>query len=176
MRFFRAALTSTAAATMCMSGMLFSGTAHASDSACTDYQSKEFSTPGFDTDVDLKVCILEGPASPPTTNYRTYTAVVTGHFSEGGGGRRKFDNFDLEIRLESRPVGGTSDYVDSKAVCDETASLNRDDGGVLRCETGLEMHVNMRPLLTGDATVRYDIEGDGKGALTPWGLTGSPHL
>lgn len=97
-------------------------------------------------------------------------------FKDGGGGStRKFDNFDLEIRLESSPAGGTgSDYVDSRAVCDVTADINRDDSAGLRCQTGLKMSVNMRPRVTGDATVRYDI--DGKGALGPWDLTGSPRL
>lgn len=177
MRRSRIAMTVGAAAALCLSGVMFSGTAHAVTSRCTDIQSRSFSTPGFDPDVNLQVCIQEGPASPPETNYRTYTAVVTGSFKDGGGGStRKFDNFDLEIRLESRPIGGTSDYVDSKAVCDETASLNGLDGGALYCKTGLKMHVNMGPLLTGDATVRYDVDADGKGALEPWDLTGSPHL
>ncbi|MET7682167.1 hypothetical protein [Streptomyces sp. NPDC005423] len=145
-------------------------------SKCTGVQSKAFSTPGFDTDVNLQVCIQE--TSPASNDYRTYTAVVTGSFADGGGGStRKFDNFDLEIRLESRAAGSSgSDYVDSKAVCDVTADINRDDGGALRCQTGLEMSVNMGPLVTGDSTVRYDIDADGKGALGPWELQGSPHL
>ncbi|MFF4395853.1 hypothetical protein [Streptomyces sp. NPDC001480] len=160
-----------------MSGMLFAGTAHADDSRCSAWQSKTFSTSGFNTDVDLEVCIQEGPASPPSASMRKYTAVVLGSFKDGGGGStRKFDNFDLEIRLESRPQGGGSDYVDSKAVCDVTALMNREDGSALNCKTSLDMSVNMRQLVTGDATVRYDLDADGKGPRDPWELTGSPHL
>ncbi|WP_262059844.1 hypothetical protein [Streptomyces sp. STR69] len=171
-------MTSLATAAFCVGGLTFADSAHAVDSVCTGMQSKSFSTPGFDTDVKLQVCIQESPTSPASEDYRTYTAVLSGVFTDGGGGStRKFDNFDLEIRLESSPAGGTgSDYVDSKAVCDVTASINRDDSAGLRCQTGLKMHVNMRPRVTGDATVRYDIDADGKGALGPWDLTGSPHL
>ncbi len=178
MRKFQIGAVSVATAAFCIGGLVFAGTAHAVESKCTGTQSKSFSTPGFDTDVNLQVCIQESPASPPSEDYRTYTAVVTGVFGDGGGGStRKFDNFDLEIRLESSPAGSTgSDYVDSKAVCDVTADINRDDAGNLRCQTGLKMSKNMRLRVTGDATVRYDIDADGKGALGPWDLTGSPHL
>ncbi|MGW5969113.1 hypothetical protein [Streptomyces sp. NPDC055186] len=173
MRWVRFALTSTAAASLCVSGVVFGGIAHAAESKCSATQSKEFDTPGFDTDVHLQVCILEDAAKPPSEDYRTYTAMVLGHFTDGGGGStRKFDNLDLEIRLESIP----NDYVDKKVVCDVTAEVNNKDSGALRCEASLKMHVNMRPHVTGDATVHYDIDADGKGALGPWELRGSPHL
>ncbi|MFI8294764.1 hypothetical protein ACIGCZ_02315 [Streptomyces nigra] len=177
MRKLRSALASSAVAALSVSGLMVAeGTAHAVESKCTDPQTRAFPTSGLNTDVRLQVCILESPSSPASTDYRTYTAVVTGSFTDGGAGSRKFDNFDLEIRLEHRPLGSTTDSVFKKAVCDRTADVNRLGGGTLRCEAALEMHVNNRRNVSGDATVHYDLDADGKGPLEPWGLTGSPHF
>ncbi|MET9635607.1 MULTISPECIES: hypothetical protein [Streptomyces] len=84
---------------------------------------------------------------------------------------KRFTSFKVTTRLESRVPGGTDVVVNSKT-CDVTANINAAPESSFTCLTPA---VTLDPAKqwSGDATVVYDIEGDGKGPIT-WQLTGSP--
>ncbi|MFD8574913.1 hypothetical protein ACFV1H_06260 [Streptomyces virginiae] len=84
---------------------------------------------------------------------------------------KRFTSFKVTTRLESRAPGGTDVVVNSKT-CDVTANINAAPESSFTCLTPA---VTLDPAKqwSGDATVVYDIEGDGKGPIT-WQLTGSP--
>ncbi|MFG2993353.1 hypothetical protein ACGFZK_29330 [Streptomyces sp. NPDC048257] len=84
---------------------------------------------------------------------------------------KRYTSFKVTARLESRAPGGTDVVVNSKT-CDLTAAINANAEGSFACLTPAATLDPSRQW-SGDATVVYDIEGDGKGAVT-WQLTGSP--
>ncbi|MFH8613674.1 hypothetical protein ACH4E8_01195 [Streptomyces sp. NPDC017979] len=127
--------------------------------ACSTQQHKEFPTSGYNTDVYIKLCVA------PRTN--GWIASADGYWTDGGG-KRKFDNFDIQIRLER------NDKDVLVSLCDITAEVNRADSGTIQCQTKIHKTENMKGL-SADGKVNYDLDADGKGGYT-WALTGSPRL
>lgn len=86
---------------------------------------------------------------------------------------KRFTSVKVTTRLESRPTATGSDTVRSSRTCDVTADLN----AAWANSTGLNCHA--APVdydgqwWSTDATVVYDLEGDGRGPVT-WELLGSP--
>ncbi|MEU5973800.1 hypothetical protein [Streptomyces sp. NPDC047315] len=127
--------------------------------ACSATQKKEFATSGYDTDVHLKLCVV------PRTG--GWLVSADGGWTDGGG-VRKFDNFDIQVRLER------NDKDVLVSLCDITAEINRADSGRIQCQTKVHKTENQKGL-SADGKVLYDLDADGAGGYT-WALTGSPRL
>ncbi|MEU5976065.1 hypothetical protein [Streptomyces sp. NPDC047315] len=127
--------------------------------ACSAHQVKEFPTSGYNTDVNITLCV-----APRTDGW---IASVDGYWTDGGG-VRKFDNFDIQVRLER------NDADVKVSLCDITAEINRADSGTIQCQTKIHKTENQKGL-SADGKILYDLDADGKGGYT-WALTGSPRL
>jgi hypothetical protein len=127
------------------------------DWRCTDYQSTELATNGYNVDLTIKLCVQRDS----TGVYRSWAS-----FTWGDAGSNKFNNLDLHLRLERY------DVTQKGTVCDFTDEVNSIGGSSRLCET---TWTAAAPPLTADATVLYDTADDGKGELR-WDLTGTPSL
>ncbi|GGP00751.1 hypothetical protein [Wenjunlia tyrosinilytica] len=85
----------------------------------------------------------------------------------------RFDSFKIISRLERRSAPSGSDSVVTVTPCDFTTDLNKEYANSVgvTCSTS-EEKFNPAYWWSSDATVVYDIKGDGKGPIT-WELTGS---
>ncbi|MEU9604653.1 hypothetical protein [Streptomyces sp. NPDC048057] len=144
-------------------GLLVSGSPTAAETAarkgCSAQQHKEFATSGYNTDVYLTLCVARRGGG--------VIASADGYYIDGGG-KRKFDNFDIQIRLERNNKDLTV------SLCDITAEINRAEDGPIQCQTKFFATGNEKGL-TADGKVNYDLDADGKGGYT-WALTGSSPL
>ncbi|MDN3297600.1 hypothetical protein QWM81_26895 [Streptomyces ficellus] len=86
---------------------------------------------------------------------------------------KRFSSVRVTTRAEKRSTNGTDSIVTSKT-CDFTDQLNQAwaNSTALTCQSPATAFGSTGSW-SADATVIYDIEGDGKGAIT-WQLTGSP--
>lgn len=152
-----------AASTLVVGGMTALGAApaFAYTEKCTDYQHKEFPTPGYDVDVWIKLCV-----SSTLSGY--HFANAYGYYSDGGGAINNFDNFDLQVRVER------SDVSKGSLTCDYTNSLNNNGTGAFSCGSASTTSTADGGW-TADATVYYNINQDGSGGYS-WGLTGTPSI
>lgn len=93
---------------------------------------------------------------------------------------KRFTSFKITTRVESHADSGGSDTIVTTKTCDLTALLNADysgpaeDGPANRCVAPTATY-DKNLWWSSDATLVYDIEGDGKGAITKE-LYGSPLL
>jgi hypothetical protein len=126
---------------------------------CGSSQKKEFPTSGYNTDISIKLCVTQ-------TSEGKVRATADGYWTDGGG-VRKFDNFDLQVRLEGE--GGVNIL---KTTCDYTSEINGLSSGGFQCHTTWLEPATARGL-TADGTVYYDLDADGKGGYS-WGLQGTP--
>ncbi|MGH8867445.1 MAG: hypothetical protein ACRDYU_05555 [Actinomycetes bacterium] len=85
---------------------------------------------------------------------------------EDGGGARKFDNFDVHVRVERYDV--TKDAVS----CDYTSEINASSTGMGYCP-GATTTASGTGYWSGDGYVAYDYDADGEGGKT-WSLGGTP--
>ncbi len=149
------ALTGTAALT--------AAPAQAAPETCTGWQHKEFPTSGYNTDVYLKLCVTKYGGNIPEHGAYAYTRW------RDGGGTRKFDNFDVRVRLERH----NTDY--ARGTCDYTSEINADSsGGPKRCFGGADTSPRDGGW-TADGYVAYNLDDDGEGGKT-WSLHGSPQI
>jgi len=137
-------------------GMALAPPAHAAGWTCGSWQHKEFATSGFNTDVDIRFCV------------KRYTTAHAG-FAEikwrDGAGVKKFDNFDVRIRLERYD----SDY-DSTA-CSYESAINLYESNEREC-SGLYSSSSRSGGWSVDGYVAYDYDADGEGGKT-WSLRGT---
>ncbi|HEX6343082.1 hypothetical protein [Umezawaea sp.] len=137
---------------------------------CAADQSKQFALPNK-TDVIATVMICIQTDSDGTVRSR-----FNMHWRYNGpplGANYKFDRWDATIRTERRQPPSTTDSIVNSATCSFMDDFN--DGYIdynLECYTGWVVRSNAY-YYSGDATVVFDIDGDGKGSST-WNLTGSP--
>lgn len=166
MRPARRALT-TGLSVLAAAGMLTGATvltatpAGADVERCTGWQDRSFSTSGFDTDVEIKLCVDDYYDAHHAISYIKW---------EDGGGVRKFDNFDVHVRLERYDA----DY--DKASCDWTYEINNNtSSGSRGCGFMGYSSSSANGGWTADGHVRFDLDADGKGGDT-WSLHGSPMI
>ncbi|MFE1954556.1 MULTISPECIES: hypothetical protein [Streptomyces] len=150
--------TSLAALALAATGVVVLGSP-AQAAGCGGPQEREFDTSGYNTDVYIRMCITENSQGQ-------VRASANGYWTDGGG-LRKFDNFDIKVRLER--VGGADI---ATARCDDTAEMNRAESGTIQCTTRYISGLNPARV-TADATVYYNLDSDGEGGFV-WGLRGSP--
>lgn len=135
--------------------------AEAAGWTCSAWQHKEFATSGFNTDVDIRFCI------------KRYTHLHTGHAEvkwRDGGGVKKFDNFDVKVRLERYD----KDY--DHATCSLESSINLHESKSGECVSvyhDVESNSKKKGGWSVDGYVAYDYDADGEGGKT-WSLKGTP--
>jgi hypothetical protein len=121
---------------------------------------REFPTSGFNTDVELTLCIHYDYSE------KGYWASATGHYSDGGG-LRKFDRFDIRVGVQrnNRTVlANTDGYA---RVINATSS-----GPIQVWARYYRVPQSRKGTFTADARVIYDIDADGEGPKT-WDMPGT---
>lgn len=154
------AVTITAAVSLAVGMSLLAGGPAQAAKNCTREQHKEFGTSGYDTDVYLGLC-----ADHLSSDANAWYASADGYWIDGGG-VRKFDNFDIRIRLERNNKNVKT------VTCDLTAEINRAGNGTIQCQTKIHRTTSNNGL-SADATVSYNLDADGAGGKR-WHLKGSP--
>jgi hypothetical protein len=155
-RTIRRALAAAGATAVVGATLLTAAPTQAADT-CTTWQDREFSTPGYNTDVEVMLCVFKGGSS-----HNAYGRIRW----EDGGGAKKFDNFDLHVRLERYDA-------DKDAVsCDYTSEINASSSGVGYCPGATSMSSGYGSW-SADGYVAFDYDADGQGGDT-WSLKGSP--
>ncbi|ANW17295.1 hypothetical protein [Streptomyces clavuligerus] len=140
----------------------------------TPGDSRDLDLPGDkpDTQVHAENCvqIQSGATGPVTGRTVLHWGILVDQVIDRS---KRFTSVKVTTRLESRPTATGSDTVRSSRTCDVTADLN----AAWANSTGLNCHA--APVdydgqwWSTDATVVYDLEGDGRGPVT-WELLGSP--
>jgi hypothetical protein len=145
---------------------IFSAAPAQAASQCSFGDDKEFQTVGVNTHVMLRVCVSRENLGGNPDEYR-YRAAVHGRFVEGGAGDlRKFDDFELFVRLERHDTAATG------ASCELASKFNGADYGEFHCRSP---YYTTRSTggWTGDGVVDYNLNGGGDKS---WALDGSPAL
>jgi hypothetical protein len=166
--------TAALAVTTALTGTVVFATSPAlAATKCSAQQSNEFDTNGFNVDIKISLCVK----TVAEVNGR-HVAYAKGSWGDGGPDTRKFNMFNIHVRLERNN--------DTKAtyVCDLTSSINLYESGTFgksgdshdiihRCwalsDSGLDGG------WTADGYIKYDITDDGEHAKT-WSLHGSPGI
>ncbi|MBO2455716.1 hypothetical protein J4573_52180 [Actinomadura barringtoniae] len=167
-----------AAASVAFAGGLMAVTpaasAASSTTKCHNTDSKNyknFDLPGK-TDIvgEGRTCITKYSDGRLTATIRfqwseaTLPAVGSGH---------KFDKFNINVRLDRRPNGSTSDIALAKRTCDVTSDVNADWSGETACGISVPDAYNSSFDFSTDGSLTYNIDNDGDGDST-FQLYGSP--
>ncbi|MFE6737937.1 hypothetical protein [Streptomyces tubercidicus] len=145
----------SAAGLLAFTGMIFAGAPAQAAGGCSRSQHKELSTSGYDVDIYVKMCIYYNGA--------TYVGTAQGYWQEAGG--HKFDNFDVQARVEE--FGWTK----SRKTSDQTAEINGRTADSFQVQA--EWLSGQENGFTADGKITYNINDDGKGDMV-WNLAGSP--
>jgi hypothetical protein len=150
-----AVLASAGAATL-------TGSPARAENACSGPQEIEFDTPGFNTDLRVRVCLYHGS---PTRG--AYANLSWGNGGDAtADGERKFD--ELVIHYELRR--GTA--VMAHGQCDLTSRVNSDEGDVFTCESAYRKSAAVGGWhATGYILYNVDRDGAGQKRID---LAGSP--
>ncbi len=122
------------------------------ENTCGGRQDVEFETPGFNTDLRVRLCVTHG--SPTRGAYAQVSWTNGG--DNATDGERKFDSLVIHYRLRS---GSTTVTTGS---CDLTAQINVDDSAVWTCPaaySGARASGGWRV----DGHLLYNIDRDGDG-------------
>lgn len=131
---------------------------------CTDSQHKSISTPGFNTDLYVKVCATEG-----TSRHHGAYMIVSWHDggSSASDGDRKFDSLRVHARVERN---NTVYATDSWSIA---GRVNRNESDTWS-STIVYAASSTRGAWSGDGYISYDVDRDGEGTQPVWSLHGSP--
>jgi hypothetical protein len=158
--------TGVAAASLTGLGTLaLAGPANATDTQCAT-SSKEYPTNGFNADVKVELCINRNwGGSGGSSSYKWATAKV----SWGDSGSGKFENFDVQVRIEQ------NDADVKTRTCDFTSAINGSSSGSKTCRLpDSASYVNISGN-TADGHVVANVNDDGEGNQT-WGLAGTAKI
>ncbi|MET9513844.1 hypothetical protein [Streptomyces sp. NPDC002994] len=166
--------TFTATAVACSAVVLTSHSASAAETCSTASGNvRAIDLPGLkpDTQIGADVCAAPSADGKIKTNTTLNWGILDDQVQDSG---KRFTSFKVTSRLENRPTSSGADTVITSITCDFTDKLNQSyaNASGLTCSSP---NAAFNPDLwwSGDATVVYDIEADGKGPIT-WQLTGSP--
>jgi hypothetical protein len=126
-----------------------------------------------DLEVRQQTCVIRFPQ----TNGSKYKAWVYTTWQRTGDGPilpKRVEDYVVRARLEFNRKGDDDNVEGAK--CSVTAAVNNRPAGSHTCETPVSATFHDGPpAFTGDGTVIYDVEGDGKGNKR-WDLAGSPRV
>jgi hypothetical protein len=128
---------------------------------------RKFSTPALDPTINVKLCIAteENVLGQLEVQARAYVSWSRAPLLPIG---TAFEKFEFNLRLEY------NDAVIDKYPCYPVGMINSQRNGSWPYETDWRLHTN-GPFWTADATVRFNINNDGRGDQL-WELTGSPAI
>ncbi|MBT2396197.1 hypothetical protein J7E89_09485 [Streptomyces sp. ISL-100] len=166
--------TFTATAAALSAVMLTSHSASAAETCSTaNGNVRAIDLPGLkpDTQIGAEVCADPSSDGKIKANTTLNWGILDDQVQDTG---KRFTSFKVTTRLENRPTSSGTDSVVTSTTCDFTDKLNQNYANAtgLTCSSPAAVF-NPDLWWSGDATVVYDIEADGKGAIT-WQLTGSP--
>ncbi|WP_405726306.1 hypothetical protein OG607_22545 [Streptomyces sp. NBC_01537] len=161
------------ATTAVLTGTVISASPAAAAEACnTSYQTKEFPTTGYNVDFKIKLCIKK-------VGTNSYQAYAKGSWGDGGATTRKFDKFNIVVRVERDDVvkgSGTRPLMNSINL-HETGSFDADGDSHNEYQwAGIYATSSLDGGWSADGKIVYDIDEDGQGDLPDWNLTGSPTI
>ena len=111
------------------------------------------------------------PVDAGRAKYKAWVYTTWTPTGSGGVRPKQFEDYNVTARLELNHSGPDRDL--GKRTCKIAARLNRLASGSYTCQTGVEGNFGTAGRFTGDGSVIYDVDGDGKGNFN-WPLTGSP--
>lgn len=154
-------------------GLLFAAPAQAQNTQrCHQGAPKVIKLPRqADIRVTEQTCVIRFPVGTDRTKYKAW--VYTTWRPAGGGVVRPklFEDYNVQARLELNQRG--ADRVLGRRTCKIASIINRRASGTHTCQTNVEGNFGTAGGFTGDGTVVYDVDGDGKGNRS-WPLHGSP--
>ncbi|MGR8008797.1 hypothetical protein [Streptomyces hypolithicus] len=167
-------LSTLAAASIACSSITMSQSASAAEScAAASRNIRVIDLPGLkpDTQVGADVCAAPSSDGKVRADVTLNWGILDDQVQDAG---KRFTSFKVTSRLESRLTSSGADKVVASTTCDLTDELNQSYAKAtgLRCSSPAAAF-NPDLYWSGDATVVYDVEGDGRGAIT-WQLAGSP--
>ncbi|GGN95857.1 hypothetical protein GCM10010112_86570 [Actinoplanes lobatus] len=148
--------------TMLGSGLLagVAPPARADAGTCSAPRHVAFGTPGHDTRMDVRLCLLHGT---PTRGAYAHVAWARGGDDDG---ERGFDALTLHYHLQRH------DENIALGTCDLAPRLNATATGAYKCEK-VELRVPAAGGWSADGYLEYDLDRDGEG-LKRVDLRGSP--
>jgi len=150
--------------------------AHAqNEQRCHTNKAKVIRLPrGADVRVTEQTCIIKFPVGTDRARYKAW--VFTSWQPTGSGGIRpkQFEDYNVTARLEINRRG--PDRVLGKRTCKIASVINRVATGSHTCQTNVEGNFGTARVWTGDGSVVYDVDGDGRGNFPAWPLHGSPRV
>ncbi|MET4921022.1 hypothetical protein P3L51_01345 [Streptomyces sp. PSRA5] len=155
-------------------GISFAGPAAASESDCVDpvASSRAIDLPGLkpDTLVSVEQCLeLQGATVQASSSL--VWQILDDVVQDRG---KRFTSFKVTNRLETRLAPGEVPRSVTTKTCDFTAQLNAawSNSVAIECAAPAAAYNSEQSWASG-ATVVYDLEGDGKGAVT-WEIASAP--
>ncbi|WP_157751430.1 hypothetical protein [Actinoplanes derwentensis] len=128
--------------------------------SCSEYQSIEFETPGYNTDLRVRLCLTHG--SPTRGGYAQVSWENGGDNTSDGS--RKFDELVIGYRLIAMNVAVT------EGECDLAERVNQSETGLFLCPAAYHRSTD-RGAWGVDGTLDYNLDRDGAGSkritLTP---------
>ncbi|WP_037650225.1 hypothetical protein [Streptomyces flavidovirens] len=168
-------LSTFAAAAVAFSGVIMTSQSARAAATCSTASSnlRVIDLPGLkpDTQIGADVCADPSADKNVKADVTLNWGILDDQVQDAG---KRFTSFKVISRLENRPSPSGVDRVVASTTCDFTNKFNQSYANAtgLTCSTPTAAY-NADLHWSGDATVVYDIEGDGKGAIT-WQLTGTP--
>ncbi|MFG2895258.1 hypothetical protein [Streptomyces sp. NPDC048248] len=174
MNLARTVAASALGASVILSGVSMAAPAQAAGgSAHCKTSKKSFNLPSKpDVSVALKICGKYAGSWSGYRHYKAWVSKVSWSGTQWFIGGERFNDFAVDLRLEHGGKGiGTSDSLDRNFASD----INDNESGSKSLSPGHYSSVNIatkKTRWTADATVDFDISGDGKG-YKKWGLAGT---
>jgi hypothetical protein len=165
---------------LCAAGLATLGLALAAPPAQAATQKCKFSATRVikipkqaDLEVRQQTCVIRFPQA----NGSKFKAWVYTTWQRTGSGpilNKRVEDYIVRARLEFNQPGDDRNIEVAK--CNITSAINRRPAGSQTCQTPVSvLFVDGPPEFTGDGTVIYDVNGDGKGNKR-WDLDGSPRV
>lgn len=170
----RTLTASALGATVVLGGLSMAGPAQAASSTHCKTTTKTFNLPSKpDVSVSAKICAKYTKTSGGYRHYRAWVSKVSWDGTQWFIGGTRFNDFLIDLRLEhgKKTRVGTSDASDKNVA----SEINNNESGSVSFSPGHYGSVDIatkKTRWTADATVDYDISGDGKG-YKAWGLHGT---
>jgi hypothetical protein len=129
---------------------------------------------GADIRVTEQTCVIKFPVGADRARYKAWVHTTWGPTGGGGIRPKQFEDYNVTARLEINRRG--PDRVLGKRTCKIASVINRVASGSHTCQTNVEGNFGTARVWTGDGSVVYDVDGDGKGNFPSWPLHGSPRV
>jgi hypothetical protein len=147
----------------------------ANEQQCKTNKARVIKLPrGADVRVTEQTCVIKFPVGADRAKYKAWVYTTWGPTGSGGIRPEQFEDYNVTARLELNRPG--TDRVLGKRTCRIASAINRVASGAYTCQTNVEGNFGTARAFTGDGSVVYDVDGDGKGNFPAWPLDGSARV